>query len=441
MPTLCLQIPKIRPCGFVFGAAIAVFAVGCSADQNTSRAAKDPAVLAVAPKLDAKGQVLSPLIDDLRARKSLLANGSAYAEVAQSVIAANRSAAEVEVQVKRLTAQAKSKNWLPRIGTEVSLNSLGSVLAGLVLEQGIFDQGGRKAERDFAAADVEVAAVGYARDLNRRVYSALKLYIDAQRAAELSAITSASLTQMHAFERIIGLRVAGGLSDRSEERVIAQKRAQTLASLTSEQQGERTAWAELARLTDRPLNGLKGLSNLPQDQAGAEPLSVLLARAETARNLAEIRMSRAGLRPGLGLSAGLERSGDLDASLNLEGDFLSFDRGDKLAALDAAETLALRKVDEARRDADLALTGLQREVEALTVQSVQDGRVVAEMVANLELFQAQYAAGRKTLLELVNHFESLTSARRSFASLKYQIARARLEIALMRGELVNGGWM
>ena len=115
---------------------------------------------------------------------------------------------------------------MPSIGPNVSLSSLCSLAASLILDQAIFDNGRRKAERAFAAADVEVAAVTLASDLNQRVYEGLKLYIEAQRADELSAVTETALARMRDFDRIMSVRVKGGLSDRSEYRVIAQKLAE-----------------------------------------------------------------------------------------------------------------------------------------------------------------------------------------------------------------------
>ncbi len=60
------------------------------------------------------------------------------------------------------------------------------------------------------------------------------------------------------------------------------------------------------------------------------------------------------------------------------------------------------------------------------------------MEANLELFTEQYRAGRRSLLELVGQFESLARARRELATIKYQVAVARLDIARERGVLVDG---
>ena len=435
---------KHRPGAGVIAPALALLSAlslaGClGGEAPASRSATGPAF--VAPTLDRKGAVQSELIGALSARRSVLPAGSAYDRVAASVLAAGSGAAESELRVKRLTARAKSKNWLPSIGSNVSLSSLGSLAASLLLDQTILDNGRRKAERAWSAADVEVAAVHLAIDLNQRVYDGLKLYIEAQRAAELAGISETALVRMRDFDRIMGIRVEGGLSDGSEYRIIAQKVAELEATFSQEREAVTTARAELAAMSQGGLDGLKGLSALPPDGGAPEPLNVLLARGEAARATAEIGMARAGLMPGFGAQASVDKSGDVTGGLLLDGEGLGFGRKDNLRALEEADGSALRRIDEAQETADRRMVALQREIASLTAQEAQQARVLGQMEINLNLFTEQYKAGGRTLIELVGQFESLVRMRRDHASVKYQIAVARLEIARERGVLVDGAAM
>lgn len=54
------------------------------------------------------------------------------------------------------------------------------------------------------------------------------------------------------------------------------------------------------------------------------------------------------------------------------------------------------------------------------------------------MFTEQYKVGRRSLLELVNMFESWSGMQRDQASLKYEIALLQLQIARDRGVLVDG---
>lgn len=435
---------KHRPGAGAFAPALALLSAACLAgclggETPASRSSADPAL--VSPRLDGKGAVQSELIGALSARRSVLPAGSSYARVAASVLAAGAGAAASGLRVKRLTARAKSKNWLPSIGPNVSLNSLGSLAASLLLDQAILDNGRRKAERAYSAADVEVAAVHLAAELNQRVYDGLKLYIEAQRAAELAGITETALVRMRDFDRIMGIRVQGGLSDGSEYRIIAQKVAEMEATLSQEREAVTTAWAELAAMSQGGLEGLKGLGPLPPDGGTPEPLNVLLARGEASRTRAEIAMARAGLMPGFGAQATVDKAGDVTGGLLLDGEGLGFGRKDNLRALEEAEVSALRRIDQAKETADRRIVALQREIASLTAQEAQQARVLGQMEINLNLFTEQYKAGGRTLIELVNQFESLVGMRRDQASMKYRIAVARLEIARERGVLVDGAAM
>ncbi|MDO7606444.1 MAG: TolC family protein, partial [Loktanella sp.] len=137
----------------------------------------------------------SEIIQNLLNRRSVLDNGP-FAQVANAVLAANSRAAEADLRAAKLRAEARANNWLPSIGPNVSLTSLGAVVSTMVVEQVLFDNGRKKAERDYAAADVEVAAVTLAQDTNKRVLAGLELYISAQEASARANVNAAAMERM-----------------------------------------------------------------------------------------------------------------------------------------------------------------------------------------------------------------------------------------------------
>ena len=141
--------------------------------------------------VQAEGENTSQVISTLLDRRSLLAEGTVYNAVAEAAVAASARASEAELISAKLRAEAKSKNWLPTIGPSVSLTDLGDLVAGILIEQVLFDNGRRKAERAFAAADVEVAAVNLSVDMNERVEDAVGLYLAGLRGDEKRPITAA----------------------------------------------------------------------------------------------------------------------------------------------------------------------------------------------------------------------------------------------------------
>ena len=152
----------------------------------------------------------------------------------------------------RLRARAASKNWLPKIGPNISLTSLSDVIAQLVVEQVLFDNGRKKAERAFAKADVEVAAVTLAEDTNARIRTALSLYLTAMKARERRVLEERTLKDMEHFEWVMSERVSGGISDGSDLHVLRQKLAEIRATLAAQSEAEATALAELNAMSTPP---------------------------------------------------------------------------------------------------------------------------------------------------------------------------------------------
>jgi adhesin transport system outer membrane protein len=185
-------------------------------------------------------------------------------------------------------------------------------------------------------------------------------------------------------------------------------------------------------------DGLGGLQAVATDP-GAEALSVLMARGEGARLIAEARIARAGLLPGVRATASLDGDSDVDTGLRVGTDSLiGLGLGSDLAALGAAEEVSDRRVAEAAEDAMRDIVTLEQQIIALQIRERDGAEVLAQTEGNLDLFTEQYEVGRRTLLELVNQYESFARTEREHAALKYEIALRQLQIARVRGQLVDG---
>ena len=71
-------------------------------------------------------------------------------------------------------------------------------------------------------------------------------------------------------------------------------------------------------------------------------------------------------------------------------------------------------------------------------REAQGAEVLRQTGSNLSMFTEQYKVGRRSLLELVQQYESFARAERDQVALKYIAADLRLQIALERGVLVDG---
>ena len=387
----------------------------------------------------------SALLNDLMGRRSALPDGSVLADVADAVLAADSRPAGAALRSARLRARAQSRNWLPSIGPQVSLSSLGSVVAMLVVEQVIFDNGRKKAERDFAKADVEVAAVTLVQDSNARVRSALTLYLAAREAQDKAALAHAAERDMSQFEWIMSERVAGGISDQSDLQVLRQKLAEIRATQQREGEAARAAVAELSAMGVDPamLEGdalTRGsLEALRLPDPVPVPLPVRMAEAEQERAMARARIERAGFLPTFSANAAVGR-GAPDPSLDLRtARPLGFGTADDLRAVEAATEGERRKVVPTREDSERRLRRLQQERIALARQAQEGMVLTSKAKANLDLFQAQYDAGQRQVMDVVGLYEQFARQQQQAAGLAYRAMQAELDIAAELGLLADGG--
>lgn len=380
----------------------------------------------------------SPIIASLQQRRSILPPSGPYGQLGAAILAANSGAAAAEFRMAQLKAEAKSKNWLPQLGPSVSLSSLSGMVASLALNQPLIDNGRRKAERDFARADVEVAAVALSVAMNQRVYEGLQYYVQAQRAQAQAAVSSAAVTRLSGFESMMQTRVEGGISDMSEKNVISQRAAEMQATVAADIDSANTALGQLSAMVGRPVTGLSGLDDLAQITTAPVALSVLRRQSEGKRALAGAAMSRADMLPGLTASVEGTQAG-VNQGVRLTG--LGLLQPGASATMQAIAQTA-QVVDAQNADAaDAAnrrLLTLSGEINTLMGREVQGARVLAQTESNLDLFTEHYKVGRSSLLELVGQYDAFARLKRDQVSLRYEIALRHLEMARDLGLLVDG---
>ncbi|MFP7571862.1 TolC family protein [Marivita sp. S2033] len=379
----------------------------------------------------------SPIISDLAARQSALVEGSSYAAVAAGVLAADARVAEAELHVARLRAEAVSKNWLPTLSPRISLTSLGDVVADLVINQVLFDNGRKKAERDLAKSDVELAAVALSESSNDRVHDGLRLYLQAEEGRAAADLYAQALEDMGQFEWVMNERVKGGVSDFSDLNVLRQKLADLRARDAAAREKTDRAMAELNAMSATPLSAVRGLHGMEATPTGTA-LSVLRAMAERDRQIANARIDRAQHLPGLS-AGGSSRDRGRNMALSVSAEqMLGLGTGASLEAIDATKLTAERKVTEAREISDRAIEADRRERAALKRQADEATRLTRQAKANLDLFQVQYESGTRQVTDVVSVYETFLRALEKELDLKFKAARAELDGAKRLGVLADG---
>lgn len=380
----------------------------------------------------------SEIIAELQDRRTILKPESPYGAVAIAVQASSARTAEAELRAAKLRAQAASKNWLPSIGPNISLNSLGEVVTSLFIEQVIYDNGRKKAERDFAAHDVEFAAVSLSEDSNARVHDALTLYLSAEEGREKVAVADRSLKDMSHFEWVMNERVKGGVSDRSDLNVIRQKLAEIRAGREAAIGETRASLAELAAMAGKPLNDLRGVPAMHVDDGGVAPLTVLRAKADRDRTIAQAKVTRAGHLPGL-KATGTVTGDTSDYGLSVAADqLLGLGTAASLGAIAAAEEAAGRNVAQAEEDARRRMASLRQRETALALQLVEANKLSRQAKRTLDLFQAQYKGGARQVMDVVGVYETWAKQIQTAIALKYELARIQIELARDYGLLADG---
>ncbi|MEP3345321.1 MAG: TolC family protein [Litoreibacter sp.] len=383
------------------------------------------------------GKESSDLIDGLLRREAVLDARSPYGKVAGSVLAANSRAAEAELRSAKLRAEAASKNWLPTIGPSLSLTSLGEFVASLVIDQVLFDNGRRKAERSFAKADVEVAAVTLAEDTNDRVFTALELYITAERGRAQAESGSRAASRLGEFAWIMEQRVRGGVSNPADVHVVNQKLAEAENQRSSDLEAARTAIAELNAMSLKSLSDVRGLGSVASAK-NARPLQILRAEAEMDRDIAQASIDRAGFLPSVSGQAVLGSDGS-GVGLNA-GAANRFGFGTKasLKAIEATREAASRRVDQATEDQSRTMRRLEQNLISLKRQHTQGEGLLDLANENFTLFDRQYRAGQRPVMDVVSVYETKVATERDQIGLTYQIALVELQIAHHLGALVDG---
>ena len=384
-------------------------------------------------KINAESQIIQGLI----ARRSVLPAGSAYSQVATAVLAANSRSAESELRAAQMRSRAASKNWLPQIGPNISLSSLGSLVATLVVEQVIYDNGRKKGEREFAVADVEVAAVALAADTNSRVRTGLDLYITAVEAREVHALASKSAKDIGHFEWIMQQRVEGGVSDSSDLYVLRQKLLEIRASQSAAAETASTAIAELNAMSVGDLGGVRGTPSLPVRAGLAQPLSVTQSEAEKTRAVAAAKVDRAGQLPGLSAAGTIGQGGGGGLVVKTDG-LLGLGTGDRLRAIEATKEAAGRRVAQATEDANRQLRKFEGQIASKERQAAEAAGLTAQAKKNLDLFQAQYDAGQRQVMDVVGVYETFARQQEAEVTLKYEAIRLRVAMAELLGVLADG---
>ena len=103
-----------------------------------------------------------------------------------------------------------------------------------------------------------------------------------------------------------------------------------------------------------------------------------------------------------------------------------------------AEETATRKLRQSTEDANRDLRRLEKQISAKARQAAEATTLAAQAKRNLDIFQAQYDAGQRQVMDVVGVYETYTRQQQAQVALKYDVVKLRVEMARIQGVLADG---
>jgi len=188
----------------------------------------------------------------------------------------------------------------------------------------------------------------------------------------------------------------------------------------------------------KKLGEVSGLADIRVERHDARALSVMLAEAEQSRAIAGAKIDRAGFLPGLSAGATLTKTGVDGGAVLAPENGLGLGTAANLQAIKAAEEAADRRVSQSNEEANRRLAKHEAQLVALGRQVAEASALADQAKANLDLFQSQYDAGQRQVMDVVGVYESWVGQEEARIALKYEMAATRLDIARELGLLADG---
>ena len=162
-----------------------------------------------------------------------------------------------------------------------------------------------------------------------------------------------------------------------------------------------------------------------------------MAEAEKTRTIAAAKVERARQLPAL--SAGGTVGDSTNLGLNVKSDqLIGFGTGASLKAIEAAKETAGRRVSQANEDANRQLRKLEGQIAAKSRQADEAANLTIAAKSNLDLFQEQYEAGQRQVIDVVGVYETFARQQQTEVTLKYETVRLKLKMAQIQGILADG---
>jgi adhesin transport system outer membrane protein len=165
---------------------------------------------------------------------------------------------------------------------------------------------------------------------------------------------------------------------------------------------------------------------------------VLKASAEANRTIAEAKAGRAGLLPQISAAGNATTDGS-GAGLTLDmAQPLGLGTPAAMQALEASKEAAKRQVSEAEEAARRTYSRQMQQIASLQRQEAETAALVRRSRETYELFQKQFEAGQRPVMEVIQVYEELVRREQAYIDAKYEAVLIQLQLARDLGLLADG---
>jgi adhesin transport system outer membrane protein len=155
------------------------------------------------------------------------------------------------------------------------------------------------------------------------------------------------------------------------------------------------------------------------------------------RAIAGAKVERAGYLPGVSLGGTVGEDSSFGVQIKSER-LLGLGTGSRHKAIEATKEAAGRRVAQANEDANRQLRKLEGQIAATSRQAAEARGLTQQAKQNLDLFQAQYDAGQRQVIDVVGVYETFARQQQAEVTLKYEAIRLKLQMAQLLGILADG---
>lgn len=364
-----------------------------------------------------------------------LGQNPVYADIAYAAMNTSIFPEIHELEALRHKSKGHKRLRLPRISPIAALTSPGEVVARLLFEQVVFDNGRYRA--GLAAIEAEEAKVQaeYQIAANDAVSEAIVAYLQADGYDARAALAERSSRLYQRFSKQANERLQGGVGSAPDVALFDLKAAEMKAAALDYNQVARQARQKFELLTGQSFPDVSPpVMQIPFVDISSTPIYIA-SLAQSDMLLADADRAKAESLPSVVLSAIVEKDGSVGGEVGLD----NWDLLAGSAANDAARSRhqqSLAQAAETLQDVKLRVQEL-RSKESGSLQSAHNAHRLARMAkSDIGTFEQKLMAGQSQIAEAVSVISSAHRAEMNYISAQESLLTAQLEMARISGLLI-----